>query len=80
MKEVIKRWIQFWARQRSYKAAVKEAKDKRAQTFKKYHVIFLGGEFRAVSRQRLKQLHAEGAFKKGISMQDLNKLIYYTTH
>lgn len=79
MMDVIKAWVMLWARKKSYKAAVKHADEMRAKTFKKMHVIFNKGEFIAVSRQRLKQLHKEGAFKKGIGLKQLEKMIYYTT-
>lgn len=72
-------WVLRWARQRSYKKAVKEANRQRAASFKKMHVIFWKGEFIAISSQKLKLMHKSGYFKRGTSVKDLSRIIYYTT-
>lgn len=64
---------------RSFRKAVKEAKALRASTFKKHLVIYWQGEFRAVSKQRLKQLHAEGSFKRGVNLRQLERMAVFTT-
>lgn len=76
---MLKKWVIYIKRWISYRDAVREAKARRTATFKKQHVIFWRGKFEVVSRQRLKQLHSDKIFKKGVSMKDLNRIIYYTT-
>ena len=76
---MIKFLLKKWANRKSLKEAVKRANHLRATNFKKYHVIFLNGEYHAVSRQKLKELYKKKTFKKGVSFNDLNKYIAYTT-
>ena len=76
---MFKRFIQLWARRRSLKQAIAQANHLRATNFKKHFVIFLAGEYNAVSKQRMKQLYKEGAFKKGVKFSQLEKMIFYTT-
>ena len=76
----IKKLIKIWANKRSYKAAVKEAKRRRAIDFKKYLVIYNAGEFVAVSKQQLKNLHKAGKFKKGVNMRKIESMAVYSTH
>ena len=76
---MLKRLIQRWAHRRSFKAAVREANFKRSIDFKKYLVIFLNGEYCAFSKQRLKTLHKQGCFKKGIPFRKIEKMVVYST-
>jgi hypothetical protein len=71
--------IKVWANRRSYRAAVKQAQALRSQNFKKHFVIFWNGEFNAVSKQRLKDLHKNGSFKRGVSFRQLERMVVYTT-
>lgn len=76
---MIKKFLQKWARRRSFKQAVATADKLRAKDFKKYFVIFLNGEFRVYSKQALKYMHKQGVFKRGINYRQVEKLVYYTT-
>ncbi len=72
--KIVKRWANY----RSFKAAVKEADRLRATTFKKHLVLYIGGEFRPVAKQRLKDMHKRGLVKN-CSIRTLEKGAVYTT-
>ena len=76
----MKKLIQIWANRRSYRSAVKEAKLRRAKDFKKYLVIFISGEYRAVSKQHLKTLYKKGVFSKGVPFRKIESYAVYATH
>lgn len=76
----MKKWLKVFFNRRSYKAAVKEAKRRRAIDYKKYLVIYNAGEFVAVSKQHLKTLHKKGSFRKGVNMHTIEKMAVYSTH
>lgn len=72
--------LRRWARRRSYRLAVKEAKLRRSKDFKKYLVIFVNGEYRAVSKQHLKTMYKNGVFSKGVNFRKIESLAVYQTH
>lgn len=76
---MIKQLIQAWARRRSFKQAVKQANHLRASNFRKHCVIFMNGEYKVYSKQKLKWLYTEGYFKAGVNMKQVLKLVVYTT-
>lgn len=63
----------------SYRRAVKKADKMRSKTFKKFFVISVKGNFKAVSKQRMKELYKNGAFKKGLNFREIEKRVLYTT-
>lgn len=75
----IKDKIYLFFHLRSYKKAIKQANKLRSLTFKKHLVIAVKGEFKVLSRQRLKQLYAQGAFKRGLNFREIEKRVIYST-
>lgn len=76
----MKKQLIKYFRYRSYRKAVKEANRLRAKDFKKYLVIFLNGEFTAMSKQRIKELKKKGAFRKDLNVKQIESRAVYSTH
>ena len=63
-----------------FKRAVKKAVKMQNQTGFKYMVININGKVRAASRSRLKDLIKEGRFKKGVTIEDIEKCALFKTY
>jgi hypothetical protein len=50
------------------------------QTGFKYMVININGKVRAASRSRLKDLIKEGRFRKGVTIEDIEKRALFKTY
>lgn len=59
--------------------AVRQAKKYSDLFDKKYMAVHFMGRPRAVSKQRIKQLLSMGYFKKGTTMQKLEKTAFYVS-
>ena len=62
-----------------YKRAVRKA-NSMAELFKmKYYVIYIGGKLKVVPKQTLKQLIARKRFRKGTTIEMIEKRALYIT-
>lgn len=59
--------------------AIREANRLREQNRQKYYVLNIGGRPVAVSKRRIQQLAAEGAYRPGISSRDIQAKALYKT-
>lgn len=70
-----------WVRKQFFniqlKMAVRQAKSYSSLFDKKYMVVLLFGTPKAVSKQQLKRLLIQRMFKKGTTIQDIEKRAFY---
>ena len=59
----IKTKLQLWARKKSYKQALLHAQKEHDETKKKMFIILYKGEFKAFSKQGIKDLYHAGLIK-----------------
>lgn len=77
--KVVIRKIQKILFTRRLKKAKKEALDRQAQTGRKQYVIVLRGCPRVISKQQMQILIRRRRFKKGITIQDIEKKALFVT-
>ena len=75
MNKYLKRLIFAW----KYKRAVKEAVTLADATGLKYYVVYMNGEPKAVPKKTVKELIAKHRFKKGTTIQDIEKRALFIT-
>lgn len=63
-----------------YRRAVRKANRLSALFGMTYMVIYMGGRLKVVPRRTLKQLVRTGRFRKGTTMEDIDKRALYTTN
>ena len=62
-----------------YKRAVRQA-NALSKTFNvKYYVLYFGGKMKVVPKQTIKELIARKRFKRGTTIQDIEKIALYIT-
>lgn len=62
-----------------YKRAVRQAKAL-AKTFNvRYYVLWFGGKLKVVPKQTIKELIVRKRFKRGTTIQDIEKIALYIT-
>lgn len=75
MFKTIKKYYAAWC----YKRAVRKAK-KLAELFgMKYYVINLGGSLKVVPKQTIKELIKRKRFRKGVTVEDIEKHALFIT-
>lgn len=75
MIKLIKDLIFAW----KYKRAVKEANSMAKLTGMKYYVIMMGGKLKAVPKQNMRALVRTHRFRKGVTIQDIEKRALFVT-
>lgn len=76
MKKLIKDIIFAWR----YKRAVRKANHLAATFGIKYFVIIMGGKFKVVPKQNIRNLVRAHRFRKGVKVSDIEKRALYITH
>ena len=76
MRKLIKDLIFAWR----YKRAVRKAVEAQRLTGRKQFVILYGGKPVVVSKKKLGQLVAAHSFRKGVKIQDIERLALFITH
>jgi hypothetical protein len=69
----------FWYR-RSLKKAIKHAMHIKRTTGHKCLVLLFPGGYRAIRKVALKQVHRQGLFKKGVTVQQIEMMAVYNTN
>lgn len=62
-----------------YKRAVRRADRMSKLDHRKYMVIVSGGKLKVISRHQLKHLIATHRFRKGVRIEDIDRMALYTT-
>lgn len=62
-----------------YKRAVKEAKELAALFGIRYYVLNLGGSLKVVPKRNIKELIRQKKFRKGISVEDIERMALFIT-
>lgn len=75
MFNTIKRYIQAWR----FKKAVRKAKELAELFGMKYYVINLNGSLKVVPKQTIKELIKRKRFRKGVTVEDVEKLALFVT-
>lgn len=75
MFKTIRQWIFAWR----YKRAVKEAKELAALFGVKYYVLNLGGSLKVVPKKNIKELIKQKKFRKGISVESIERMALFVT-
>lgn len=75
MFKTIRNWIFAWR----YKRAVKEAKELAALFGVKYYVLNLGGSLKVVPKKNIKGLIKHKKFRKGISVESIERMALFVT-
>ena len=75
MIELIKRIIFAWR----YKRAVRKAKQLAELTGLRYWVIYLNGELKVVTKKTIKELVRKRRFRKGVTVDDIEKRALFIT-
>ena len=75
MIQLIKRIIFAWR----YRRAVKEAVSLSAVTGRRYFVILVAGKLKVIPKQAIRMLVATHYFKKGITVQEIEKRALFVT-
>lgn len=69
-----------WRLKKDFEIAKRHALELRYKTHKKYYVLYIGGNFRPVEKQVVKQLLAQGNFfKKGVNLKQIERSAYFVT-
>ena len=76
MIQYIKRLIFAW----KYKRAVKQAIKLANLTGLRYYVVHINGGIKVVPKKRFKQLIAQKRFRKGTTIQDIEKSALFITN
>lgn len=76
MIRTIKKYYDAWR----YKRAVRKAKELAALFGMKYYVINLGGALNVVPKQAIKELIRRKRFRKGVTVEDIEKRALYVTN
>lgn len=71
----IRRAIFAWR----YKKAVKEAKELAALFGIRYYVLNLDGSLKVVPKRNIKELIKQKKFRKGISVEDIERMALFVT-
>lgn len=75
MFKTIKKYIFAWR----FKRAVRKANNLAALFGMKYYVISFGGKLKVIPKQTLKELVKRKRFRKGVTVDDIEKLALYVT-
>lgn len=75
MFKTIKKYYAAWR----YKRAVRKAKELAALFGMKYYVISLGGSFKVVPKQTVKELVRRKRFRKGVTVEDIERRALFVT-
>lgn len=75
MCKTIRQWIFAWR----YKRAVKEAKELAALFGCRYYVLNLGGSLKVVPKRNIKELIRQKKFRKGISVEAVERMALFIT-
>ncbi|MDD7277854.1 MAG: hypothetical protein SPI24_07450 [Bacteroidales bacterium] len=75
MIKLIKKIIFAW----KYKHSIRKAKRLSKLTGKKYYVILLNGGLKVVPKKTIKELISKKRFRKGTSIQDIEKRALFIT-
>lgn len=75
MLEKIKRCIFAW----KYRRAVREAKKLAGLFGVRYYVIYLNGRIKVVPKQTIKELIKRKRFRKGVTVDDIEKMALFIT-
>ena len=63
-----------------YKRAVKKAVELSKLHGMKFYVVYLGGKLKVVPKRTIKELVARRRFRKGVTVQDIEKRALFVTH
>ena len=75
MKQLIIRLIFAY----KYKRAVKKANKLAKETKRRYYVLQLKGKMCVLTKQTIKHWVATRRFRKGVKMQDIERMVLYST-
>jgi hypothetical protein len=75
MINLFKRYLFAWR----FKRAVKQANDAAALTGLRYYVIYINGKLRVVPKQNIKALIHRHRFRKGTTVDDIERRALYST-
>lgn len=75
MIKTIRHWIFAWR----FKRAVKKAKELAALFGIRYYVLNLGGSLKVVPKRNIKELIKRKKFRKGISVEDVERMALFVT-
>jgi hypothetical protein bfra3_16158 len=75
MFKTIKKYYNAWL----YKRAVRKAKELAELFGMKYYVINLGAALKVVPKQTVKELVRRGRFRKGVTVEDIEKHALFVT-
>ncbi len=71
----IKKYYNAWR----YKRAVRKAKELAGLFGMKYYVISLNGSLKVVPKQTIKELIRRKRFRKGVTVQDIERAAFFVT-
>ncbi len=75
MFKTVKRYYSAWR----YKRAVRKAKELAALFGMKYYVISFGGSLKVVPKQTVKELVRRKRFRKGVTVEDIERRALFVT-